>query len=260
MTDQAQPIPPCPSPAEFSGRVAVVTGGTDGLGLHLARTLAAMDCHVWVCGRSAERGANAVEQMGGRGHFHQCDLADPIQARGFVEAAGNAAGAIDYLVNNAAMDTRVGFEEATDELFDRFIAINLRPLFSVTQTALPWLRKGQGKAVVNIGTTNYMLGLSPFTLYNAGKSGIVGFTRSLARELGPEGIRVNMVSPGWVMTPKQLREHVTPEDQAELLQDQCMKDLLREEHLTPAVLFLLSASSAGITGQNLVVDAGKVMQ
>jgi NAD(P)-dependent dehydrogenase (short-subunit alcohol dehydrogenase family) len=105
-----------------------------------------------------------------------------------------------------------------------------------------------------------MLGLEPFTLYNASKSGLVGFTRSLARELGPLGIRVNAVSPGWIMTEKQLREHVTEGDRRELLAAQSLKHLLTEAHVTPATLFLLSRSAAGITGQNLVVDGGKVMQ
>ena len=105
-----------------------------------------------------------------------------------------------------------------------------------------------------------MLGLAPCTLYNAAKSALVGFTRSLARERGPIGIRVNCVSPGWIMTDKQLREHVRPQDKIDLLETQCLKFLLTEEHVTPLTLFLLSQSSGGITGQNMIVDGGKVMQ
>ena len=91
------------------------------------------------------------------------------------------------------------------------------------------------------------------------RSGIVGFTRSLARELGHEGIRANMVSPGWIMTEKQLRLHVTEDDKAGLLRDQALKFLLEPRHVSPAVLFLLSSASSAITGQELVVDGGKFM-
>ena len=121
-------------------------------------------------------------------------------------------------------------------------------------------RRGTGRAIVNVATTNYLLGLAPFTLYNASKSGIIGFTRSLARELGPRGIRVNTVSPGWIMTEKQRREHASPRDRVELVQAQALKFLLTAEHVTPLTLFLLSRSAAGITGQNVVVDGGKFMQ
>ncbi len=103
-----------------------------------------------------------------------------------------------------------------------------------------------------------MLGLAPFTVYNAAKSGIIGFSRSLARELGPLGIRVNILSPGWVMTPKQLQLHVTKKDKKDLLKAQCLPALLTEADITPATLFLLSSLARGITGQNLVVDGGKV--
>ncbi len=254
------PVPPLPAPAEFAGRVAVVTGGTAGLGRHLVTTLAELGADVFFCGSREAPGQALAAELGGRGHFVRCDLADPAAARAFIETAGAFRGSLDYLVNNAAIDPRFEFATATVEQFDRLIAIDLRAYFVVAQAALPFLERGQGKAIVNISTTNYMLGLSPFTLYNAAKSGILGFTRSLARELGPLGIRANIVSPGWIMTEKQLREHVAPGDQEELLAAQALKFLLTEEHVTPATLFLLSRAAAGITGQNLVVDGGKVMQ
>ena len=252
-------VPPLPRKSDFKDKVALVTGGSNGLGRHLSATLVSLGAEVFFCGRDRKRGERAAAELGPRAHFIRCDLAAIQEAKAFVAKAGEYAGHIDHLVNNAAIDPRIPFEKATAEDFDRLIAINLRPYFLVSQKALPYLRAGSGKSIVNICTTNYMLGLSPFTVYNASKSGIIGLTRSMARELGPEGIRVNAVSPGWIMTDKQLREHVSPQDKEELLEAQCLKSLLTEEHVTPVTLFLLSPAAAGITGQNVVVDGGKVM-
>ena len=252
--------PPLPAAADFAGKVAVVTGGSDGLGLDLVTALVGLGADVFFCGSTRAKGVAAATALGPRAHFIRADLRAPAAARSFVQRAAAFKGRIDYLVNNAAIDPRIGFERATVEDFDRLIAVNLRPLFIVSQVALRALRRGTGRAIVNVATTNFLLGLSPFTLYNASKSGIVGFTRSLARELGPDGIRVNTVSPGWIMTAKQLREHATPRDRADLLEAQALKFLLTAEHVTPLTLFLLSRSAAGITGQSVVVDGGKFMQ
>jgi NAD(P)-dependent dehydrogenase (short-subunit alcohol dehydrogenase family) len=244
---------------EFRGRVAVVTGGSDGLGKDLVCRLIALGCRVFFCGRDPRKGAAVARKLGKTATFIQSDLGDPEQACAFIAEVRARASAIDYLVNNAAIDPRIEFRTATVAEFDRLIAINLRSYFVVAQAALPALEKGKGKAVLNICTTNYMLGLAPFTVYNAAKSGIIGFTRSLARELGPVGIRVNALSPGWIMTAKQLREHVQERDKRELLEAQCLKRLMVPADVTPAMLFLLSSAARGITGQNLVVDGGKVM-
>jgi len=253
-------IPLFPSAEEFAGKVAVVTGGTSGLGRHLVQTLAGLGADVFFCGTSTARGREVEQASGPRGHFIRCDLREPAQTTEFVDRAGAFAGRIDYLVNNAATDPRIPFDEATVDDFDRLIETNLRSYFVASHAALRWLEAGEGKAIVNVTTTNYMLGLSPFTIYNASKSGIIGFTRSLARELGPRFIRVNAIAPGWIMTERQLREHVTEDDKQQLLRDQAMPFLLTEQHVTPVTLFLLSRAAFAMTGQNVIVDAGKVMQ
>ena len=263
MTRRASPArtpPPLPPASDFAGRVAVVTGGSDGLGRDLVTELVALGADVFFCASTRPKGTALAKSLGPRAHFMQADLRSPAAARRFVKRAAAFKGHIDYLVNNAAIDPRLAFERASVRDFDQLIAINLRPMFVVSQAALPALRRGTGRSIINVATTNFLLGLAPFTLYNASKSGIVGFTRSLARELGPSGIRVNTVSPGWIMTDRQLREHATARDRAELLEAQALKFLLTEEHVTPLTLFLLSSSARGITGQNLVVDGGKFMQ
>lgn len=253
------PVPSLPTADEFRGRVAVVTGGTAGLGRHLCTTLIEMGAEVFFCGRNDRSGKECERALGLRARFVRCDLAEAEQTRAFVQTAGEHSGAIDFLVNNAAIDPPMSFEDSNEESFDRVVSTNLRSYFVAVRAAHDYLSRGTGKAVVNMGTTNYMLGLAGYTVYNSAKSGIVGLTRSLARDLGPEGIRVNMVSPGWIMTERQLAEKVTEDDRQALLRDQALKHLLDETHVTPATLFLLSRAAGGITGQNLVVDAGKVM-
>ncbi len=245
--------------ADFAGRTAVVTGGTSGIGAATAHALANAGCEVFFCGRHGDN-EGVASACCGRAHYAQCDLADENALQAWLNSVIQLRGAIDYLVNNVAFDGRMDFDKATSDDFDRFIALNLRSAFLVTRHALPGLRTGKGRAIVTMGTTNWMLGLSPFTLYSSAKSGLVGFTRALARELGPENIRVNMVSPGWVMTKKQLELYVTSQDKQDLLRDQALPFLLEEHHITPPILFLLSSAASAITGQNLVVDAGKYMQ
>lgn len=245
---------------EFKGRIAVVTGGSYGLGFDFCRALIEAGAEVWFCARNAEKGAAAAERLGERAHFVRADLAEPTQIDEFAATVAESAGRVDYLVNNVAIDDRLSIDEVDADAADRMWQVNLRSYLLTSRAFLELLRAGSGKAIVNVCTTNYMLGLEPFTLYNATKSGVVGFTRSLARELGKEGIRANTLSPGWIMTEKQLNIHVTADDKAQLLADQSLKFLLEDRHVTPAVMFLLSEAACAVTGQNLVVDGGKFMQ
>lgn len=253
-------VPFLPSRDDFEDRVAIVTGGTNGLGRHLAGALVELGAEVWFCGRNVAAGRELAERWGARAHFERCDLADAADTRAFVTKVGIHHGHVDYLVNNAAIDPVVPFELSTLEEFDRVVATNLRSYFVASQTALPFLKTGRGRAIVNLGTTNWMIGLPNYTMYAAAKSGIVGFTRSLAHDVGPYGIRANIVSPGWIMTERQLAEKVTPAIRKQLARETAIGRTLDDEHVTPATLFLLSSAAAGISGQNLVVDGGKYLQ
>ena len=244
---------------EFNGKVAVVTGGSSGIGGALVKELASRGCKAHFCSRHGDE-FDLAGQTNGLAQGAVCDLTDIASMKAWIASVIHQEGRIDYLVNNVAFDGRRSFQDASADEFDQFIAINLKAAFATTQAALPGLRAGTGRAIVSLGTTNWMLGLAPFTLYSSAKSGLVGFTRALARELGPEKIRANMVSPGWVMTQKQLELYVTEQDKKDLLRDQALPFLLEERHVTPAIIFLLSQNAQAITGQNLVVDAGKYMQ
>jgi NAD(P)-dependent dehydrogenase (short-subunit alcohol dehydrogenase family) len=245
---------------EFAGKVAVVTGGSEGIGYDFCRTLCEVDCEVYFCARNARKGQLAAKALGRHAHYYQADLTAPDQIKAFSDYVRELAGRIDYLVNNAANDDRISFDALTVEECDRMWTLNLRSFLLMSRACLELLRSGEGKSIVNICTTNYMFGFEPFTVYNATKSGILGFTRSLARELGKDGIRVNMISPGWIMTEKQLRKYVTEEGKQALIRDQCVKHLIEAKHVSPVMLFLLSSAACAISGQNLVVDGGKYFQ
>jgi D-xylose 1-dehydrogenase len=245
---------------EFANRIAAVTGGSEGLGVEFCRSLCELGCEVYFCSRHADRGKEAARSLGGLAHFFQADLTIPDQIEMFASFVRRSAGHLDYLVNNAANDDRIKFDSLSLDDCDRMWALNLRSYLLMSKACIELLREGDGKSIVNIGTTNYMFGLEAFTIYNATKSGIVGFTRSLARELGKDGIRVNMISPGWIMTEKQLRKYVTKEDKEVLVHEQCVKHLLDAKDVAPVVVFLLSSAARAISGQNLVVDGGRFFQ
>jgi NAD(P)-dependent dehydrogenase (short-subunit alcohol dehydrogenase family) len=245
---------------EFRGRTALVTGGSAGLGRHLVRSLVSLGANVAFCSDDAVAGEVLAAELGEGVRFLACDLADAEACRTMVQAAGEWRGRLDYLVNNAAVDPEEPFSDITPEILDRVLAVDIRAYFLVTQAALPYLDVGEGRAIVNIGSTNCMHGWAGATAYNAAKGGIIGFSRSLARDLGPRRIRVNVVSPGWIMTERQLREKVTEADKQDLLRRQSLKTLLTEHHVTPVTLFLLSRAAAAVTGQNLVVDGGFYLQ
>jgi NAD(P)-dependent dehydrogenase (short-subunit alcohol dehydrogenase family) len=245
---------------EFKGRVAVVTGGSEGIGQDFCRALCEVGCEVYFCSRNAARGQAVAQSLGPRAHYFQTDLTLPEQITAFAAHVREHAGVLDYLVNNAANDDRIAFRDLTVEECDRMWKLNLRSYLLTARAFLELLLAGKGKSILNIGTCNWMVGEAPFTIYNATKSGILGFTRSLARELGPEGIRVNMINPGWVMTEKQLRKYVRESDKKMLLEVQSLKFLIEPHHVSPVMLFFLSSAAGAVTGQNLVVDGGRIMQ
>jgi D-xylose 1-dehydrogenase len=257
----SNPPPVAPSPGEFAGKVALVTGGSDGIGKGIVAALVEMGSLVYFCGRNVERGQAVAAKFDGKARFIACDLRDLAAIEAMMATIQQQAGRLDYLVNNAGMDPAIPFPDTTVEQFDTIIETNLRSYFYVSQSALPLLEAGAGKAVVNIGTTNYVKGNMGMTAYNAAKAGILGFTRSLARELGVRGIRVNLASPGWIVTEKQINDRGMRRETVEYLKNsQCVRETMYPEHVASVVVFLLSKAATGMSGQNLIVDGGQCLQ
>jgi NAD(P)-dependent dehydrogenase (short-subunit alcohol dehydrogenase family) len=143
--------------------------------------------------------------------------------------------------------------------WDWSIAINLKAYFFAAQAVIPGMKAAGGGSIINFSSISYMMATVGYAIYVAANSGINGLTRTLAREFGPDRIRVNALAPGWVLTQKQRDLWVTPEGLAAHLDRQCLKDTLAPEDITGGVLFLASQSSKMMTGQALVIDGGVVV-
>jgi len=241
-------------------RVVLVTGGASGIGASIVEHFCAQGSRVAFLDIDAGAAERLGETIGATGRerplFLPCDLRDIAALRGAVAEVRRRLGPIRILINNAAHDERHAVDTVTPEYWDDRLAINLRHQFFAAQAAYPDMAAAGGGAIVNLGSTSWMVGQGGMPGYTAAKSAVVGLTRGLARDLGPHNIRVTCVVPGWIMTERQIRLWLTPESEAELLRRQCLKRKLVPEDVARAVLFFAADDSAGCTAQSYVVDAG----
>jgi len=238
-----------------------ITGGGSGIGAYLTEGFLQQGCKVAFVQRSdATQFCDEMERRHGRRPlFLPCDLTDVAALRASIDAAARAHGPITVLVNNAANDQRHGMDGYTPEEWDRMQAINLRPHYFTAQAVAPGMKAAEGGAIINFSSISYMMGNGGYVAYVAAKAGITGLTRGLARELGPDGIRVNALMPGWVLTQRQLDAWATPEDLAAHLERQCLKEHLAPRDIVDGTLFLASRTARMMTGQALVIDGGVVV-
>lgn len=250
-----------PSYPDLAGASVFITGGGSGIGAALTEGFLRQGARVAFVQRSdASAFVDRMErETGHRPWFLACDITDTPALRAAVVAAATANGPITVLVNNAANDERHGTLDVTEAYWDRCIAINLKAYFFAAQAVLPGMRAAGGGSIINVSSISYMMGNAGYPVYTTANSGINGLTRSLAREFGPDRIRVNALAPGWVMTERQQRLWVTPEALAGHVGRQCLKDTLVPEDIVAGMLFLGSSASRMMTGQALVIDGGVVM-
>jgi NAD(P)-dependent dehydrogenase (short-subunit alcohol dehydrogenase family) len=240
---------------DLRGKVVLVTGGANGIGAATVRALHAQGAQVCFCDIDARTGNRFAAELGGGAFFARVDLTSEKPVRNWVQAVGKRHRRIDVLINNAASDPRIALQVMSAKAWDKLFALNLRAYFLTTQAAVPFMRRG-GESIVNLSSITFHQGPANMSAYVATKGGIIGLTRSLARELGPSRIRVNVVSPGWVMTERQLREYVTPQARKTILRSQCIPELLQPDDLAEVILFLASDASRALTGQELLADRG----
>lgn len=245
---------------DLAGKSVFITGGGSGIGAALTEAFLEEGAKVAFVQRSdASRFLEAAaERTRSRPKFVACDITDIAALDRAMDEAAEAHGPITILVNNAADDTRHTLSDLDPASWDRFQAVNLRPHFFTAQKAAPAMQDAGGGSIINFSSISYFMGNVGYPAYVAAKAGITGLTRALARELGPQGIRVNALVPGWVLTERQLRLWAEPADLAAHLERQCLKRHLAPEDVLDSTLFLASEASQMITGQALVVDGGVV--
>jgi NAD(P)-dependent dehydrogenase (short-subunit alcohol dehydrogenase family) len=244
------------------GRSVLVTGGGSGIGAQIVRRFCEQGSRVAfldVEPRCSEELVAAVETEGhGRPLFVPCDLRDVAALRSAVARAAEVNGPITVLVNNAARDDRHPFDTVTPEYWDERFAVNLRHQFFAAQAVHPMMKQAGGGSVVNMGSTSWMVGQGGMAAYTAAKSAVLGLTRSLARDWGPDNIRVNSLAPGWIMTERQVTRWLTPAGEQELMARQCLKRKLVPDDIARVVLFLAADDSSAMTNQSYIVDGGWV--
>jgi D-xylose 1-dehydrogenase len=242
----------------LAGKVAIVTGGATGIGAAIVRAFAAEGSKVGFIDFDREAGAALAQALGPAVAFEAADLRELKLLPEAIARLRAALGPADILVNNAARDDRHKVAEVTPEYWRERFATNLDHQFFAAQAVVEDMAAKGGGAIVNMGSTSYLAGEDNFVGYKTAKSAVVGLTRALARELGPRGIRVNSVVPGWIMTERQIALWLTPAGEEALLRRQCLKRKLVPEDVARVVLFLASDEAAAVTAQSWLVDGGLV--
>ncbi|WP_235560461.1 SDR family NAD(P)-dependent oxidoreductase [Brevundimonas sp. Leaf363] len=240
---------------DLKDRVVIVTGGAGGIGEAITRNFAAQGSKVAFLDLDAGRGEKLQSELPGS-LFIKCDLTDIPALKAAVETARTTLGPIDVLVNNAAHDERHATLEVTEDYWDGRIAVNLKHQFFAAQAVLPDMMAKKKGAIVNLGSTSWVIGQGGMAAYTASKSAVIGLTRSLARDFGEHGVRVNAIAPGWIMTERQLALWVTPESSKEINERQCLKRSLVPDDIAKVVVFMASDDAGAITNQHYIVDGG----
>jgi NAD(P)-dependent dehydrogenase (short-subunit alcohol dehydrogenase family) len=251
MADAAATFP------SLRGKTVFITGGASGIGATFVEAFHDQGCKTAFVDLKQADGDALMAKLGGEAWFQVCDVTDPKALQGAIAAAAAALGPVTILINNVANDTRQVTSDMTYETWRKDLAVNLDPVFIAATAVYPMMRQAGGGTIVNVSSINALLGPERLAGYVAAKGAINSLTKTLAREWGAERIRVNALSPGWVVTPRQLELWLTPEAEAEWMKLTALKDRIMPDDIANAALFLASDAARMLTGQNIVVDGGR---
>jgi NAD(P)-dependent dehydrogenase (short-subunit alcohol dehydrogenase family) len=240
-------------------RVVFITGGGTGIGAAMVEAFVAQGASVAFADIAHEESHTLVERLAGgpqRPLFLPCDLTNLAELEAAMEETRQRLGPIAALINNAANDQRQDADEVTEEDWDRTMAVNLKHQFFAAQIARRSMREIGGGSIVNFSSTAWMVGVPRLSVYSTAKAAVIGLTRSLAREFGPDNIRVNAILPGAVVTERQRRLWLSEDDVQAIVARQCLPNILLADEIARMALFLASDDSRMITKQGFIVDAG----
>jgi NAD(P)-dependent dehydrogenase (short-subunit alcohol dehydrogenase family) len=246
----------------LSKRSVFVTGGGSGIGAAIVTAFAQQGARVAFIDVAKESSEALAQRLADAGHvppwWRVCDVRDVAALQAAMAEAADALGDFSVLVNNVASDDRHSLESVTPAYYDERIAINERPAFFAIQSVVPGMRRLGAGSIINLGSTGWQGKGAGYPCYAIAKSSVNGLTRGLAKTLGRDRIRINTVSPGWVMTERQIKLWLDAEGEKELERNQCLPDKLLPHDIARMVLFLASDDAAMCTAQEFKVDAGWV--
>jgi NAD(P)-dependent dehydrogenase (short-subunit alcohol dehydrogenase family) len=236
------------------GRSVVVTGGASGIGEEMVRAFVAQGARVSFIDIAKDAGEALASATGTS--FYACDVTDIPALREALARIENDRGSVDVLVNNAGKDDRHDMGDVEPDYWRRALALNLDHQFFATQAVSKGMAARGAGSIIMLGSISWMRGRPGMVGYTTAKAALNGMTRTLARELGPAGIRVNCIVPGAILTERQKQLWLTPELNQQFLDLQALKFRLDASHVARMALFLASDESGGCTGANFIVDAG----
>lgn len=243
----------------LKGAGVIVSGGASGIGEGIVRAFAAQGSKVGFVDIAADAGRKLEAELRGAGQtvsFVECDITDTKKYQATIAQFEASHGATLALVNNAAHDLRHNWNEVTPEFWDERMAVNLKHAFFAAQAVLPGMIAAKKGSIINFGSISWMIMVPQLAAYTAGKAAMHGMSRSLAKEVGQHGIRVNTLVPGWIMTERQLTHWVDDEANKLIDAQQALKGRLYPADIARMALFLAADDSKMISGQDFIVDGG----
>lgn len=242
------------------GRNVFITGGGSGIGGCLTESFAKQGSRVAFVDIAEGPSQALVEKIDKAGlprpWYRKVDVTDIPALQAAIRDAAKALGDFRVLINNVANDDRHNFMDVTPEYYDARIAVNQRPGFFAIQAVVPGMKKMGGGSIINFGSNSYGGKARNMPVYTTAKSSVIGLTRGLAAELGEHRIRINVITPGWIMTQRQIDKWLTPEGELEIQRNQVLPDKVGPDDVTPLALFLASDDARACSAQEFIVDAG----
>jgi 3-oxoacyl-[acyl-carrier protein] reductase len=242
-------------------KISIVTGAAAGIGVGIAELFAQQGSIVYLIdidGDACEAAAQRINAAGGQAHAHTGDVSKVDSIIGAVQTAASRHGRIDILVNNAGIYPRRPFIEMEEAEWDRMHDVNLKSVFHLCKLVVPHMIEQRSGKIINLSSVTFFKGLANLSHYVATKGGMIGFSRSLARELGPHNVHINCITPGAIKTEGEV-VHADPAMIAEIQRRQCLDRRLLPVDVARAALFLASELSDGMTGQTINVDGGLIL-